>query len=77
MVGLEASPSTRLLARQNEIIGSYGFAESLGLNRNDYRTKKEGLFIAGTCKRPLSFQETIADAGAAAIQIMDYLKSGK
>ena len=77
MVGMESSLSTKLLAGQNDIRGNYGFAESLGLNRSDYRTKKEGLFLAGTCKRPLSFQETIADAGAAAVQIMDYLKSIK
>ena len=77
MVGMESSKSTRLLAGQNNIRGNYGFAESLGVNRNDYLTTKEGLFLAGTCKRPLSFQETIADAGASAIQIMDYLEKIK
>jgi len=77
MVGMEASKSTALLSSQNEIQGEYGFAASLGININDNRTKKEGLFLAGTCKRPLSFGETIADAGAAAIQIMEYLKSYK
>lgn len=74
MVGIESSKSTKSLALQNNINGEYGFAASLGINRQDNLTKKEGLFLAGTCKRPLSYGETIADAGAAAIQIMDYLK---
>ena len=74
MVGIESSKSTKLLALQNNINGEYGFAASLGINSQDNRTKKEGLFLAGTCKRPLSFGETMADAGSAAIQIMDYLK---
>jgi len=74
MVGIESSKSTRELAEQNNIKGDYGFAESLGVNRNDFQTKKQGLFLAGTCKRPLSFRETITDGGAAAIEIMEYLK---
>jgi heterodisulfide reductase subunit A len=77
MVGIEASRSTRILSAQNGIAGEYGFAKGSGINFRDNLTIKAGLFLAGTCKRPLSFQETIADAGAAAIQIMDYLKAGK
>lgn len=73
MVGMESSKSTALLAGQNEIKGDYGFATSNGMNRLDNQTKKDGLFLAGTCKRPLTLQETLADAGAAAIQIMNYL----
>ena len=73
MVGIEPSRYTTLLAEQNKIKGEYGFAASLGMNGQDNQTKKEGLFLAGTCKRPLSYQETIADAGAAVVQIMDYL----
>ena len=74
MVGMEASKSTRILSAQNGIPGEYGFAAGLGINFRDNLTIKAGLFLAGTCKRPLSFQETITDAEAAAVQIMDYLK---
>jgi len=77
MVGIESSKSTKLLAGQNHIKGDYGFAASLGINSQDNLTIQEGLFLAGTCKRPLSFSETIADAGAAAIRILDYLKTDK
>jgi len=77
MVGIESSKSTKLLAGQNHIKGDYGFAASLGINTQDNLTIQKGLFLAGTCKRPLSFSETIADAGAAAIRILDYLKTDK
>lgn len=76
MVGMEASPSTKLLSRQNEIEGEYGFSKASGSFLKDNATDKQGLFLAGTCKRPLTIPETIADARAAAIQIVDYL-SGK
>ena len=74
MVGIESSNSTTELAKQNEINGEYGFAKSLGLHASDNLTKKEGLFLAGTCKRPLTLPETVADARAAALQIVNYLK---
>ncbi|MCK9255573.1 MAG: CoB--CoM heterodisulfide reductase iron-sulfur subunit A family protein [Bacteroidales bacterium] len=73
MVGIEASIGTNQLASQNEINGEYGFAKSKGLYGNDNITNKKGLFLAGTCKRPLTIPETIADAKAAANQIIKYL----
>ena len=76
MVGMEASPSTRQLCMQNEISGTYGFAKSLGLFLGDNQTDKAGLFLAGTCKRPLTIPETLADARAAAVQIVTYLREG-
>jgi len=74
MVGIESSPSTRLLAAQNGIKGDYGFAQSLDVQKSDNLTKKQGLFLAGTCKRPLTLQETLADARAAALQLLNYLR---
>ncbi|MDR2010271.1 MAG: FAD-dependent oxidoreductase [Bacteroidales bacterium] len=74
MVGIESSDSTTALAKQNEINGEYGFAKSVGLHGSDNLTKKEGLFLAGSCKRPLTLPETIADGRAAAIQIIEFLK---
>lgn len=73
MVGMEASEGTTNLCRQNEINGEYDFAKSQGLFISDNKTAKKGLFLAGTCKRPLTLPETMADARAAAIQIVDYL----
>jgi len=33
-----------------------------------------GLFLAGTCTSPKSIDETLADARAASLKIMEYLK---
>ncbi len=74
MVGIESSASTTELSRQNDIVGEYGFAKSLGLYTSDNLTKKAGLFLAGSCKRPLTLPETVADARSAAVQILNYLK---
>ncbi|HOE38286.1 MAG TPA: FAD-dependent oxidoreductase [Bacteroidales bacterium] len=75
MVGMEASEATSNLSKQNEINGEYGFAKSLGLHGNDNKTTKKGLFLAGSCKRPLNIPEAIADARAAALQITQYLNN--
>ena len=74
MVGIESSDSTTKLSQQNGIAGEYGFAKSLSLHTMDNLTAKEGLFLAGSCKRPLTLPETVADARAASIQIINYLK---
>lgn len=73
MVGIESSSATRDLSKQNEINGEYGFARSSGSFLNDNQTNKNGLFLAGTCKRPLTIPETLSDARSAALQIMEYL----
>lgn len=74
MVGMEPSPATKELSRQNEIAGEYGFSKSLTSFFNDNQTAKKGLFLAGTCKRPLTIPETLADARAAAMEIVGYLE---
>jgi heterodisulfide reductase subunit A len=74
MVGIQPSDSTEKLSEQAGVNGQYGFAKSLGLFGSDNYSVKEGLFLAGTCKKPLTLIETITDARAAALQIMTYLK---
>ncbi len=74
MVGMEASKGTATLSKQNEIAGEYGFARSTDMFISDNQTGKNGLFLAGACKRPLTIPETLMDARAAAVQIIDYLK---
>lgn len=73
MVGMEASPGTKLLSKQTNVDGMYGFSKAVTSFLEDNRTKQKGLFLAGTCKRPLSIPETLADARAAAIQMVEYL----
>lgn len=74
MVGIESSAGTTLLSEQNDVLGLYGFAKPLGLYSEDNITAKPGLFLAGTCKRPLTLPETLADARAAVTDITKYLK---
>jgi heterodisulfide reductase subunit A len=75
MVGIESSYSTTELSRQNDVLGLYGFSKSKGLYGDDNLTHKPGLFLAGTCKRPLTLPETFADARSAAVEIVKYLKT--
>ena len=77
MVGIEASAGTTLLSEQNNVLGLYGFAKPLGLYSEDNMTAKSGLFLAGTCKRPLTLPETLADARSATTDIIRYLKTTK
>ena len=70
MVGMEPSCSTKKLSENCNIAGEYGFAQSKDPHLYDNMTNKEGLFLAGTCKRPMSIKETITDARSAALEII-------
>ena len=39
--------------------------------------KCSGIFLAGTCKEPLSLQETLTDARAASSKLISYLEELK
>ena len=71
MVGMEASPGTKSLARKCSIDGPYGFA--LGKDRflEGNITTREELFVAGSAKRPMNIADAIADARSAACAIME------
>lgn len=75
MVGMEPSASTKELSKKTDIAGEYGFAKSLNLFELDNLTEREGLFLAGTCKRPLTIPDTITDARSASSQIQNYLRN--
>ena len=74
MVGMEPSCGTKGLSECCGIIGEYGFAKSKDAHLHDNLTDKEGLFLAGTCKRPMSIKETITDARSAALDIIQRVK---
>ena len=71
MVGMEASVGTRCLAAEAGICGDYGFAQSIDPHIDDNLTTQNGLFICGTCKRPMTIADTIADARSAAVAILN------
>lgn len=70
MCGMEPSAGTKELATNCELSGDYGFIKSTNPHLNDNCTAHNGIYVAGTAKRPMSIRETITDADAAAIQII-------
>lgn len=75
MVGMEASQGTKNLGKCCGVDGEYGYAKSIERHLKDNLTEHAGLFLAGTCKRPMSIMDTIADARSAVVEIMDYVKN--
>lgn len=71
MVGMEASAGTRKLATQCGICGEYGYARSRSPHLDDNLTAVEGLYLCGTCKRPMTLTDTIADATTAAWKVIE------
>ena len=75
MVGMEASHGTRSLGICCELEQEYGFIHSKDKHLEDNLTDQKGLFLAGTCKRPMNLPDCIADARSAVIEIINYLKT--
>ena len=71
MVGMCASEGTATLSQSAGIDGLYRFAQSRSPHTEDNFTAQPNLFVAGACKRPMSISDTIQDARAAAIAILD------
>lgn len=74
MVGMEPSEGTKMLTRQCNCADAYGFATTMNPHLRDNETAQPGLFVAGSCKRPMSLNDTLTDARSAALRIMEYLK---
>lgn len=70
MVGMQASQGTRNLAEQCKICGEYGFAQSQDPHLGDNLTSKTNLFLAGTCKRPMTLTDAILDGRSAALVVI-------
>ena len=71
MVGMEASEGTRCLAKACGICGDYGFAQSVDPHLGDCLTAESGLYVCGACKRPMSINDVVNDARAAAVAILE------
>jgi heterodisulfide reductase subunit A len=44
------------------------------LERNE--SSQKGIFLAGSCTRPMTIDETVENARSAALRINDYLQNG-
>lgn len=75
MVGMEASQGTKNLGTQCKICGKYGFIESQNPHIGDNKTDVHGIYVAGTCKKPMSLNDTINDARSAAWTLMQDLEN--
>jgi len=74
MIGMEPSKGTKLLANQCKCEEEYGFFKISNPILADQKTDHAGLFAAGTCKRPMTIPDVLADARAAAIEIDEYFR---
>ena len=70
MAGMEPSQGTRTLAERCGIASDYRFIATQGPHTNDNLTAVEGIFVAGSAKRPMSVRDTLTDAAAAALTMM-------
>jgi heterodisulfide reductase subunit A len=70
MAGMEPSQGTRTLAEKCGIAGDYRFIATQGPHTNDNLTAVEGIYVAGSAKRPMSVRDTLTDAAAAALAMM-------
>lgn len=71
MVGMEASEGTRCIAKSAGLCGEYGFIASKDPHLNDNLTEQRGLYVAGSCKRPMSLNDVVMDARGAAFSIAE------
>ena len=74
MVGMEPSCGTKELTKQCGCSDAYGFATTTNPHVRDNETSKPGLLVAGSCKRPMSINDTLNDARSAAVKIAEYLR---
>ena len=70
MAGMEPSQGTRTLAERCGIAGDYRFIATQGPHTNDNLTAVDGIYVAGSAKRPMSVRDTLTDAAAAALAMM-------
>jgi len=71
MVAMEPSKGTKQLANHCNCEEEYGFFKTLNPISADQKTNKAGLFVAGSCKRPMSISDVLADARAAAVEMSE------
>jgi heterodisulfide reductase subunit A2 len=78
LVGFVPRPETARIARQMNLpVGDDGFLDPIDVHTSGNNTTVPGFFICGTVKGPASVENTIADARAASLQIVSYLKENR
>jgi heterodisulfide reductase subunit A2 len=73
MVGMELSDTLAPLATKMQLeVGADRFITPFDEQLFPNNTRKEGVFVAGTCTGPKNITETLNDARSAALAIMNY-----
>lgn len=76
MAGMSANPDANRIANMLSLaIDSDGFLQSYDNVAYIHRSKKKGIFYAGTCTGPKTLPETLSEARSAALDIHNYFKS--
>lgn len=76
LIGITAAKCNASMAQSLELpTTNAGFLVPRHPHLATNETLIPGLFVAGTCREPLSLQETITDARAASLKIIDWLKN--
>ena len=74
MVGMEPSDGTRQMQWMLNLKQTFGgFIQSETGLLNGNATNHAGVFVAGSCKGPMSLSDTLTDARSAALEVMKYL----
>ena len=73
MIGMEASETTLAFAKKFDMANQYGFIQSKHRHLSDNETNHNGLFVAGTCKRPMTIPKSIKDGAMAAAEVSLFL----
>jgi heterodisulfide reductase subunit A2 len=75
LIGIEPGACSEKLGKSAGIdFTSANFLASKDQHFHSQETNVAGIFVAGTCKEPLSVQETLADARAAAVKVISWLQ---
>jgi heterodisulfide reductase subunit A-like polyferredoxin len=74
LVGMVPSSGSEALGKSASVNFTGGnFFRSVERPIKMNETEAPGIFITGTCREPLSIQETLADATAVSMKVNDYL----
>ena len=77
-IGIEPSSGTLELSKFLDIqIDEYGFLQEDDIKTNPIATKVEGIFVAGAAQGPKDIPDSVADASAASIKAVNFLRGQK
>lgn len=78
LVGMEPGAGTRKIGKLCQLdFEENGFLKVKGNHLERNESSQKGIFLAGSCTRPMSIDETVENARSAALNIHSYLQNGK